>query len=398
MTQKTVAIVTWTRGCNYGTILQAYSLCSTLNLRGYDATLLNDGALTAELASVDTKASPMPTPVAPAPLSKKEYYLRKAKKALRVLFSPAARRIYKNERVFEAASQNKLAAFNAFKATYLKQSDPVSLENLAEFGSRYDVYVCGSDQIWSYRSDPASEYYYLGFTAPDKKRIAYAPCIGDLSFSDEQANLLGPLISRFSALSVRDDHGKALVERLTDRPVSLVCDPVLLKSADQWVKEFSLQKTKKPYLLCYILGTHPWYRKKILELSKKLRLPIKWIPVNPEQTEFLKGNTDPCGPREFLELFYNASFVCTDSYHGTLFSLLFEKQFVNLQRYENEENAENGRFYSLYRTLELSRKLLGKEDPVDSQKPLDYARIEKAVFALRESSLSYLFDALEEQP
>ena len=398
MTKKTVAIVTWTRGCNFGTILQAYSLCSTLNLRGYDATLLNDGALTAELAAVDTKAAPMPAPVAPAPLSKKEYYLRKAKKALRVLFSPAARRIYKNERVFEAASQNKLAAFNAFKATYLKQSDPVSLENLAEFGSRYDVYVCGSDQIWSYRSDPASEYYYLGFTAPDKKRIAYAPCIGDLSFSDEQANLLRPLIARFSALSVRDDHGKTLVERLTDLPVSLVCDPVLLKSCDQWVKEFSLKKTEKPYLLCYILGKHPWYNEKIRALAKKLGLPIKWIPVNPEQTEFLKGNTDPCGPREFLELFYNASFVCTDSYHGTLFSLLFAKQFVNLQRYENEENAENGRFDSLYRTLELSRKLLGKEDPIDSQKPLDYARIEKAVFALRESSLSYLFGALEEQP
>ncbi len=394
MTKKTVAIVTWTRGCNYGTILQAYSLCSTLNLRGYDATLLNDGALTAELASVDTKAAP-PTPTAPTPLSKKEYYLRKAKKALRVLFSPAARRIYKNERVFEAASQNKLTAFNAFKATHLKQSDSVSLENLTEFGKRYDIYVCGSDQIWTYRSDAASNYYYLGFTAPEKCRISYAPCIGDLSFSTEQEELLRPLIARFSALSVRDDHGKALVERLTDLPVSLVCDPVLLKSCDQWVKEFSLKKTEKPYLLCYILGKHPWYNEKIRALAKKLGLPIKWIPVNPEQTEFLKGNTDPCGPREFLELFYNASFVCTDSYHGTLFSLLFAKQFVNLQRYENEENAENGRFYSLYRKLNLAKALLAEKDSIWETQEVPYPEITSTLADFRKKSLAYLFEALE---
>ena len=395
MTKKTVAIVTWTRGCNFGTLLQAYSLCSILDLRGYDATLLNDGALTAELASVDTKATPTPNPVASAPLPKTEYYLRKAKKALRVLFSPAARRIYKNERVFETVSQNKLAAFNAFKATYLKQSDPVSLENLTEVGKCYDVYICGSDQIWTYRSEPASNYYYLGFTAPEKCRISYAPCIGDLSFSTEQEDLLRPLIARFSALSVRDDHGKALVERLTDLPVSLVCDPVLLKSADQWVKEFSLQKTKNPYLLCYILGTHPWYREKVLALAKKLRLPIKWIPVNPEQTEFLKGNTEPCGPREFLELFYNASFVCTDSYHGTLFSLLFEKQFVNLQRYENEENAENRRFYSLYRRLNLPKALLSEKDSILETQEVSYSKVASVLSDFRKESLTYLFEALE---
>ena len=390
---KKIAIVTWTRGCNYGTILQAYSLSDFLNKNGNDAVLLDDSKLNQQFE--DNPNSKEKSVVLPQKqVSKITCFLRKIKKAIGVILSPKKRRQYRNERVFEEASQQKLLAFRTFKKEYLKQTNPMDENMLESVGKEYDVYICGSDQIWTYRSDRVTNYYYLGFTADEKQRVAYAPCIGEREFPAESIPLLRQLLARFSAISMRDEHGATLLKKLTEQEIAIVTDPVLLKTKEDWISDFSLSERGEKYLLCYLLGKHKWYEKKIKRISKRLKLPIRWIPVNPEQASFLKFGEEPCGPREFLELFRNASFVCTDSYHGTLFSLIFEKQFVNFERYTNEENSQNQRFYSIYRKLCLPNRLLTEADPVDELPAIPYDSVKEKIGQFRKDSQAFLFDEL----
>lgn len=393
---KRIAIVTWIRGCNYGTILQAYALSDFLNKNGQNAVLLDDANLN-KCFDDGQKAQVIANAPQPKSDGKIAYYFRKIKKAIAVLFKSEKRREFIDERAFERASQGKLQAFNIFKDKYLRRTPPLNLDDLSKVGKDYDAYICGSDQIWTYRSDLASNYFYLGFTADDKQRIAYAPCISDKGFPERSVPILKEYLSRFSAISMRDEYGIELVKGLINRDVSLVCDPVLLKTKEQWINDFSLKKNDQKYLLCYILGKHKWYEEKIRIISKKLGLSIRWIPVNPEQASFLKKNDASCGPREFLELIYNAAFVCTDSFHGTLFSLIFEKQFVNLERYSDSENAQNQRFYSIYRRFSLPNRLIAETDTIDELTKIGYDSVGEKIDGFREDSKDFLLKALNNQ-
>lgn len=396
---KKVAIITWTRGVNYGTILQAYSTCSTLQKHGFDAVLLDDSTVTEEFKAacaqnghnekVQHSAHSVP--------NRLTYYINKFKKAAVVLSSPKKYRAYKNQRTFERASSNKKQAFIKFKSEYLKLSPPFSMSDYNKIGNEYDAFVCGSDQIWTVRSKPEYFYYYLGFTDPSKLRIAYAPCIGDNDIPDFARADIVKLVKRFDFVAMRDDHGARLISSALGRTVPTVLDPVLLKTSEEWKNELSLEKTNEKYLLCYILGTHKWYDSYITALSKELGLPLRWIPVNPEQAEFLDGDVSPCGPKEFVELLCNAEYVCTDSYHATLFSILFGKQFTVLERYSNDENSQNERFYSLFKMLGInktiiSEKMFGKSDTYE----LEYDIIRSNLTEKRRKSLDYLLTSLND--
>ena len=390
---KKIAIVTWIRGCNYGTILQAYALSDYLNKNGQNAVLLDDTNLN-KCFDDGQKAENIASDPPPKSDGKIVYYYKKIKKAAAVLLKPEKRREYLSSRAFERASQGKLSAFNGFKDKYLRRTTPLDKDDLEKTGKDYDAYICGSDQIWTYRSDLASEYFYLGFTADDKQRIAYAPCIGDKGLPDSSVPILKEYLSRFFAISMRDEYGAELIKGLVNRDISIVCDPVLLKTREEWVNDFSLTNSKQKYLLCYILGKHKWYEEKIKKISRKLGLRIRWIPVNPEQASFLKKKDFSCGPREFLDLVYNASFVCTDSFHGTLFSLIFEKQFVNLERYSDTENSQNQRFYSIYRRFCLPNRLIGETDPVNELTEIRYDKVREKIDEFREASRDFLLKTL----
>lgn len=398
MSNKKVAIVTWARGVNYGTILQAFSLTDTLRKHGYDAVLLDDSILTGEFkaqasADKDVKTPPQSSQTKNGKLS---YYLNKIKKAIYVFSSPKRYRNYKNERTFERVSSNKKRAFEEFKKAYLTMSEPFGVAEYDRVGNEYDAYVCGSDQIWTIKSKPEYHYYYLGFTDDSKKRIAYAPCIGEYKIPDFAKSDIKNLTERFDKIAMRDNHGSKLISETSAKSVSTVLDPVLLKTPTEWQETLSLQKTNEKYLLCYILGTHKWYNDYIKLLSESMGLKIKWIPVNPEQTDFLYGNTSPCGPKEFVELIYNAEYVCTDSYHGTLFSLLFNKQLTILERYTDSENSQNERFYSLFNQLGISKQIISEKtfEKSDTER-LNYDIINRSLAKEREKSLQYLLSALD---
>ncbi len=398
MSNKKVAIVTWARGVNYGTILQAFSSTDTLIKNGYDAVLLDDSILTGEFkaqASAKDDAK-IPPQTSSAKNGKMSYYLNKIKKAIYVFSSPKRYHSYKNERTFERVSSNKKRAFEDFKKAYLKLTEPFGTAEYDRVGNEYDAYVCGSDQIWTIKSKPEYHYYYLGFTNDSKKRIAYAPCIGEYGIPDFAKADIENLTKRFDAIAMRDNHGSKLISEISEKSVPTVLDPVLLKTATEWQDALSLQKTDEKYLLCYILGKHKWYNDYIKAFAKDMGLKIKWIPVNPEQTDFLYGDTSPCGPKEFVELIYNAEYICTDSYHGTLFSLLFNKQLTILERYTDSENSQNERFYSLFNQLGINKKIISEKifEKSDTER-LNYDIINRSLAKEREKSLQYLLSALD---
>lgn len=394
---KKVAIVTWVRGCNYGTMLQAFSLCDTVRKMGCDVELLNDSYLFKELTEepVHMEKKESAPPSDNIKNNKARFYFRKAMKAAYVLSSPTRYREYRNSRTFELSSSNKLRAFLAFKRDYLPITDALYKDDLPHVGSQYDIYICGSDQIWTIRTDRATDYYYLGFTEDSKKRIAYAPCIGDYRIPEDALEFVKRKLDRFDGLSMRDAQGAELISRVAGKEVSVVVDPVLLKTKDDWIRDFSLKKTNEQYLLCYMLGVHDWYTDYVMRISKALNLKIKWIPVNPEQAEYLNGHTEPCGPKEFLERFYNATYILTDSFHGTLFSLIFEKQVTVLKRYDDGEDSQNNRIYAVFSDFQIEKKMFGANEVQEySDNPIDYRLTAAIIASKREEAKRYLSEKI----
>ncbi len=391
---KIVALVTWVRGVNYGTQLQAYSLLHLLLRKGFQTTILNDTVLSGTLEKKNQDNTSGENAPVKENASKLRYYLNKAKKALYVLSNKNRYQGYKKQRKFDEFTYRRKEVFDQFKQDFLFLQPPIRESELDIIGQTYDIYICGSDQIWTYHSNAQCYYYYLGFTDSSKKRIAYAPVIG-AEVPDKSREFLGSLIRHFDSLSARDIFGKEMMSVLSGQNIPVVVDPVLLQSKEQWMRMLGISKRPEKYMLCYLLGEHEWYKKYVKDLAKHLGLKIKWILVHASQLEYADMKI-VYGPKEFVEVICNAAYVCTDSYHGTLFSILFNKQMTVLSRYTDTENKQNERFYSVFNMLNMDiRMIRGKKfEPGDLQH-LFYEPIDRELKKAREQSLEYLYSAID---
>lgn len=222
---------------------------------------------------------------------------------------------------------------------------------------KYDVFIVGSDQIWSPLSYDVR--YFFDYINNPGKLISYAPSIGVNSIQDKYIEKnMKKYISRFNKISCREKVGAEMIGKLVERDIEEVVDPTLLLSASEWKQELKLKQTEKQYLLVYFLGTNKKYWEKVYEVSKILNLSLKIIPVY-EKDKMRAGVIDESiGPREFVEYFYNASFVCTDSFHGTAFSLIFNKKMLVFERFSNKEKEnQNSRIYNILSKFNLKNRL-----------------------------------------
>ena len=206
-------------------------------------------------------------------------------------------------------------------------------------------------------------------------------------------------------IGVREESGQKLVKELAGRYVPVVCDPTLLFTGEEWL---SIQKDKPivedKYILCYFLGNNPPHR----EFAKRLReaTGCKIIALT-HLDEFVKSdegyadetpyNVDPA---DFLNLIRNATYVCTDSFHCSVFSMLYKKVFFTFRRYARKtKSSTNSRLDTLFRLAGVSERIL--EGAEDSQKCLymeiDYKSVHQNFAKIREESYQYLQKALEDK-
>lgn len=363
--KQRTATVTWITYNNFGTYLQAYALQRVVHSLGYENHIISDRRFVEAL-------------------NKKPIWWR----ILAALYH-----FLNRGNIIMKGRRKSDEEFNSFADKHLLIDK--GWQDYSDLDRRYDMYVCGSDQIWSpiLQMNP---YYYLGFT--DKKKIAYAPSVGQYSYSLEWKEQVEPLLNRFSHLSVRERQGAKLLQGFIDKPIEVVLDPTLLLPSEDWYQLVEKQSEQEcPYVLCYFLTYNPDY----IELAKKFArdkgLPLKFFVTDKRIVDVVDIPLF-VGPLGFLQEIRNASFFFTDSFHGSIFAIHFEKRFLTFKRFKADStNNQNSRIEDLFSLLNISDYFVDADSFEDGLHlpTIDYLYVKERLKQERIHSLSYLSRSLE---
>ncbi len=267
-----------------------------------------------------------------------------------------------------------------------------SADDLGRETEAFDYLVCGSDQIWNPNIiGSLDRNYFLAFSRGCKK-ISLSSSCGSYSFSNDEQKILSTDLRDFHAIAVREpDTAKVMSKLLGRDDVFCTPDPTLLLSGNEWRSHCSPAFiNEKDYILVYTLAKDDLVREAVRFIAQKLNKRVVVI----DQDLFLGFKADrhvmDASPREFLSLFSNASYVVTNSFHGTAFSLLFGKPFSTVLPHSGRNRIEN----LLNRVEEQDRLIATADDLSRFSVNVDCEKIEAKLAELRSEGISYLDSAL----
>jgi hypothetical protein len=371
---KRIGIVTWFMHQNYGQVLQAFALQTSISKLGFEPELINyHPSIVTERTTGIFEANLRRLPHITAS--------RLARVLTRELYQLYCNRISSRKRLFKA-----------FVKSYLKVSQEVT--NINQLSSLYEGFICGSDQIWA--PTVFNEYYYLSFETDPKRKISYAPSFGLNTIPKNISEQVAALLYNIKNLSVREETGASLVEELIGKKPHIVVDPTLLLDAEQWSQVASRVVVRCPFILCYFLGNNPEHRAIVNKIKQETGLHVVILPFNTGDL-FRKGFAakSSIGPREFLSLVSNAELICTDSYHGILFSINYNKPFLAFKRFSDEDPvSQNSRVNYILGKYGLWDRLVIDKDELCYNKRIDYSKVNKLLKVEREHSKTFLESSL----
>lgn len=374
---KTIGIITYHHYYNYGTMLQALALQEKVEQLGYQAELIDfkqDNSLSRyEMLKLRIKRMPV--------------YIKERKK-YRALADSREKIKEKNE------------LFEQFYKTYLHvgKKKYTTTQQLMENPPVYDGYVVGSDQTWNPFVANSPEAFFLPFVENKSKKGSYGPSLAVKSLSDEKEKEYRKKLSNFSFLSCREQDGAQLLSRITQKEVKCVLDPTLLLSAKEWGKYCEFEIPKEPYILVYFLGEKSEHRRAVEKIQKLtnwkiISLPAAYLEMENNDYKKVWG-----GPKEFLSLIRGAALICTDSFHGTMFSINFQRNFFSFcKSSDSEESSENSRLYSALNIFGLSNRIIHNMDNLTAEDiSIDYKNVIPILEEQRRDSIEYLENMLFE--
>ena len=299
------------------------------------------------------------------------------------------------------ALRKRWQRFEDFSKAHLKLTSRRygSWKELQEAKLPYDLLISGSDQIWNPGIFPGGRFdpVFFGTFSPARK-IAYAPSFGSAHISEEVEAELKGYLEGFSHISVRERRGREIVGRASGQEAAVVLDPTLLLTAEEWSALASERMIPGSYILCYCISRPGALEPYIQRLAEETGLPVIQLcgarrKVHPKAKMIFDA-----GPAEFLSLFQNAAYVCTNSFHGTVFSIQFQKPFFTGVSPAELAEPEHSRTFSLLASLGLIERIIGKGDTAELRDDLDWPAVEKRLEAARRNSVAYLKAALANEP
>ncbi len=314
----------------------------------------------------------------------------------------AKKAFLKKHSELSGAVKKRREAFAAFREKYFiaPQKVFVGYGELLEGAKQYNSFLSGSDQMWSPVGLP-SNFYNLMFTPDEATRISYASSFGVKEIPWFQITRTKRYLSRIQHISCRENSGKAIVRDLIQRDVPVVADPTFLYSSSQWLDMLPTEKKHEgQYIFSYLLGPDSASRREVERLKEITGLPVLSIHQYLDADfNFGDVSVEDAGPAEFVSLINNATYVCTDSFHGLVFSILLHKKFVVFNRYsETNKSSKNTRIESLCANLGLENRRFSGNIGKNALAEIDYAKVDERVEALRKHSYSYLeyaFDSIK---
>ena len=269
-----------------------------------------------------------------------------------------------------------------------------TLEELRQVEQAYDAVICGSDQVWNPRAIFKDFEAFLLGTA-ERKKIAYAASAGNVSLWEPYLKTYWKLLHRFDAISVREQDMQLPTEHLSQKNVEVVLDPTLLLEQRDWceVEEPAVleQLPFDGYILVYFLGKNPAVVQAVRELQAKTGLPVVSLG---REINGVKAFRPIAGPSEFLALFHHASYVLTSSFHGTVFSIQYQKPFLVFGN-----GAYNSRMNTLLEALGLQERMIFSEADLVIEKMnrvVHWEQVQLCHAQEKQHSLAFLQKALNE--
>lgn len=370
-----IGIITILKVNNYGAELQAYALQAVLKKLGNDAEVI-DYLFYKNRKHIKTKRS--------KPLFKFGLKKRMAEKLYPIL---TQMREHRSE-----AYIRREANFEKFHCQNTSLSETfATIDELYASCPDYDVYVSGSDQVWNPGIYSSVLPYLLDFAPEGKRRIAYASSFGVGSLPADARTVYQKMLSKYAAIGVRESSGVDIVRSLGLNAVN-VLDPTLLLDKEDWMK-VSVNPDGLPaeYILIYEITSSPYLANVAKEVASRMNIPMVRICRSASKEDNDAVNVLDAGPAEFLSLMRHAAFVVTNSFHGTAFSINFQKPFfvVTPSRKDNNSRQKN-----LLNLLGLSHRLLMEGDPVPTDMAIDYCDATCRLNEEREKSINFLTSAI----
>lgn len=347
MTKK-LGILTFHRANNYGAVMQAYSLKKSLQKLGTEAKIIN---------YLSPKIEEQ------RPFNFNKFNLKKLLKI-----------------PFNYILDKRFSSFRKFFLTDTPQYIEKDLEKLTD----YNAFITGSDQVFNPSGSNFDGAYFLSFVKKSKK-YSYAASFGKSFLSDKDKNFIAPLIKDFSNLSVRESIGIDIIRDLTGQKSCVNLDPIFLLNKEEWI-QISKQVKEKDYILVYLMHNDGEIFRFVDKLAQDLKL--KTIIITTVVRDFLiSKNTIIPNPQDWLGYFINAKYIVTNSFHGTAFSINFNKKFF-VDFLHSSANV-NSRLENILDLFDLRDRLIDNIG-ADYDRPIDYDRVNKILELEREKSINYL--------
>jgi len=375
---RKIGIATVHTGFNYGSALQAYSSKVILNELGYQGV------------NISLKGSL---------INGRDIRIKKiAVIAVRLLRQPhniKKRVSVYRDNISKSYSEQSKKHFSTFRLEkiqpyYCTWNQLVRLANSDEFVA----FLCGSDQIWNAEALYVDPLYYLRF-APKGKRIAFAPSFGRDEVANYNKRIITKYIMDIPNLSVREESGVSIIKELTNKDATHLIDPTLMLDRTKWDKYLELQEAvsdNEKYILAYFLNEPSDYAKEcIKKLAQKNKLKVIALPYQRDLTDWLDFAPD-AGPVEFVQYVKNATYVCTDSFHGTAFAVNYNVPFYTFERQYGSAGKQSSRLVSFLKLVSLEEQFNPSIELLGI--PVDFSNSKVVLEKERKKSVEYLINAL----
>ena len=358
--KEKIGVITIHDADNYGSALQAYATQKVIQNLGYEAIIIDH---------ICTKIS-------------NEYGIKRilVQKNIKAIIETIIRilTIYPSRVRFKDFRNTQFVLENELEV--IKKQD------------NFKKFVVGSDQVWNYKITGFDKAYFLDFVEDNNKKISFASSFGLTEIEEGKKEEYKELLTKFKALNVREEQAVTLIKDLTNRDANLVLDPTLLISKEEWQSITKPKSRYEGYILCYQIA----YSQSLVDFAEELSRKTGKKIISIQGSMRHKFNAKyiwNAGPIEYIQLFLNADYIITNSFHGTAFSINFNKNFFTELLPSFEKTSS--RLESILDLFELrSRQIIdGKNE--NMLKNIDYTKVNEILKVNKEKSISILKTSIE---
>lgn len=382
--QFTVGVVSlFYNSTNYGGVLQSYALVEVLNFLD-----VNTYQICYQRISIASKRR----------------FLKLFNPLKLCRFIKNKIRKFKNRKTIEkvsAIAAKRFKPFALFVNANIPKTDKAYNQNtIKETLNDTDIFVTGSDQVWNVNY--YDEIYRLDFVPQTKYKFSYAAGVSSGELTKKQKYIFQKSLSTYDSISVREREAVNILQPLSDKKIEWVLDPTLLLSREKWDNVCANRKIEESYIFCYFLGSLSIDNGKIIEFAHKRGLKVVMMPyltgTSCDDSDFGDYKIYDAAPQDFISLIKYAEYVFTDSFHATVFSHIYKKNFFVFNRAGLK--SMNDRIYSLTSLFDTQDRFCDTKEKIslkyiEGLLPINYDRLFPKFEEMKEKSINFLKDNLK---